>query len=869
MSLLRLGQVVGCWALMVLAGASGAACSSSSATAAADGGRDAKAGHDAGRDARGDTTTSGGDAGRDSSSPGHDAGPSTAVARFTLGDGGLPNFLDVPFPSDIYLSNGAIVDPVPGTDVVIKQNSQFLTHELGKLNGFSRIAEALFYVDDPDEDAGIATIDPTSLPVDEAACVAATSSVFLLDLQATGAAAFVPCRATSHDDRALGSEVFRPVVAVGPGRGVVLQEGHSYAAVMTSRVKTATGGHVGASPDFLATSSAGATSSVYPAAIKTAGQLLASALQSDGARIVDIAPFTTNSETKVLLKMRTALESVPVPTLDWDAGAIAPMGAAKFAANPGDAGIPDGFTASLDDFLGTVTAPPIDGGVDDPNADLPVRAHDRIAAIGTAVFQAQNYLSPSNGYKALDQATFSYDSSGNVIPDPTHPTVPVWVTFFIPAAPMPAGGYPVVIVQHGIGESRADEPFKIANTFAAAGWMVAAIDSVTFGARAPESEFQVDLVNNFASGGGKYAGPDGLADPVGSPPATNGTSDFVGGFLDLGALRDQLRQAEIDTSQLARLLASSTLDLSPLATGPTVPKIDGTRIAYFGNSLGSIEGAAAAAIEPLIQTWVLNVAAGGFAQEVTTHSPHLGTDLGFAGLIYGIQATNHLTESSPFIVLVQTIVDPGDPISFASYVVTSPATVNGKVLTPKNVLQVSVVYDNYVPNEGNEALARALGIGLAVPNVGTNSGVSTMAMVKDPTTIPDRLPLPDVNPDDAGLIHDTPVKGTTAVLVQTDPGVHGQDFLQGLTQQVYAIPYNQFTTAIPFVSLGTGTAASDPPFNITCSYRNLQAMGVRFISDGFASKVPNVVGFLPPVRDFDGDGVPDSTDPDPNNPTIK
>jgi dienelactone hydrolase len=857
------GSFAWSFAWMGLAAAAGAACSSSNGSPAdagndtgktppTDAGMDAKP-HDGGSDGKRPDATDG------------DAAPTGPTARFTLGATAMPNYLDVPFPSDVYLTNGKIVDPVPGMDAVVTGQSQFITHELGKLNGFSRVALTQLYVDDPSATDGVATLDPTSLPVDEAACVADTSSVFVLDLSASGAAARIPCRAQFHDDRAFGMNVYRPSLAVGPGRGVVLQEGHKYVTVITSRVKTMGGTNVGASNDFRSVVSGKSKSSVYTTAYTTAAADLASALMTDHATIVDLAPYTTSTETSVLFKMRTNLDSVPVPTLAWDTMSLKPMGNAKFAALVGGK-LPMGFTDTLDDYLGTVTAAPLMDGNDDPNSDLPVRAHNQLAAIGTAVFQAQNYLSPSAGYAALDDATFSFDSMGNVVPNATNPTAPIWVTFFIPTAAMPATGYPVVIVQHGLGESRANEAFDLANTFAAQGWMVAAIDSVTFGARAPEAKYQVDVVNNFASGGGGYLGPDGIADTVGG--TTNGLNDFFGNLEDIGAIRDQFRQAEIDTSQLARVLESNP-DLSSLTTNGTVPTIDKTRIAYFGNSLGAMEGAAAAAIEPSIQSWVLNVAGGGVMIELAPHGPLVAAvDLPIAGFGFGANA-DHLTESHPLMNLLQTVVDPGDPLDFAPYVVKSPGTVSMKALTPKNILQIQVVYDEYVANEANEALARGLGIGLAVPNVGTNGGLSTLAEVKDPTTIPDRMMLPQEQPDDAGLIHDTPMTGTTAVLVQTMPGQHGANFQQGLASHAYAIPYNQFTTMTPFVQLGKGSAMADPPFQITCSYVPQQSMAVRFLTDAFAGKVPNVTGFQPAVRDFDGDGAPDSTDSDPNNPNIQ
>jgi hypothetical protein len=281
-----------------------------------------------------------------------------------------------------------------------------------------------------------------------------------------------------------------------------------------------------------------------------------------------------------------------------------------------------------------------------------------------------------------------------------------------------------------------------------------------------------------------------------------------------------------------------------------------------------MEGAAAAAIEPLIQSWVLNVAGGGVMIELAPHAPLIADfDLLVAGASFGA-ASDHLTEWHPLMNLLQTAIDPGDPLDFAPYVITSPGTVSMKTLGPKNVLQIQVVYDEYVANEANEALARGLGIGMATPNVGSNGGLQTMAMVKDPTTIPDRLAFLQVQPDSSGLIHDTPMAGTTAVLVQTMPGQHGSNFQQGKAGHTFAIPYNQFTTATPFVKLGMGTAMSDPPFSITCSYLQQQAMAVRFLTDAFAGNVPNVTGFLPAVRDFDGDGFPDSTDSDPNNPLV-
>src|SRR5437899_2307255 len=71
-----------------------------------------------------------------------------AVARFTLAGDAPPSFMDVPFPTDAYLANGKVIDPMPGVEAVFPQGTKYLSHELGKAAGFSRVAMAMFYVDD-------------------------------------------------------------------------------------------------------------------------------------------------------------------------------------------------------------------------------------------------------------------------------------------------------------------------------------------------------------------------------------------------------------------------------------------------------------------------------------------------------------------------------------------------------------------------------------------------------------------------------------------------------------------------------------------------------------------------------------------------
>ncbi len=759
--------------------------------------------------------------------------------------------MDVPFPSDAYLQNGHI-GTIPGLDAIFTVNSEMLQHALLVHDGFGRTTYAAFYVDDPslppndDDSVAAALIDTTTLPQSETECGSAASSVFLFDLDAS---AKVPCRAAFH--KAPQGHT-RPVLGVGPARGVVLAGGHKIAAVLTSRIKDKSGKALSASADFQKIATGDRTAGVgalYGGAFDTVKAAIGGDLGKD--EIVGLAVYTTNKMEEELYGLRDELEDSATPTLSWDAPTMAPMGAAKFTnVSP----LPAGFTASLDDWLGVATEK-LPDGTDDPDRLLPVPAHDAIDAAGSAVFDAINYLSVrAGGYGDDDHANFARDGSGKIIPAPEKPTDKIWVTLFVPKKAMPASGYPVVIVQHGLSSSR-EYAFSLANTFCKNGWMVAAIDSVTFGARAPEAIYQVDQHSSWATApGAKFDGPDGLADPVAG--SFNSSADLFGTLLNIGAFRDQLRQSEIDTAQVAKVLRSNP-DLSPLQTGAVAPKIDPAHVAYVGDSLGGIEGAVAAAIEPKLDAWALNVAGGGIVLEVAARSPVISPQLNGGGLNFGFTG-DQFSDVHVAVTLIETIAEPGDPLLYASHLVTSPHTLKGSPTKPRNLLQIEVLFDELVTNEGDEALARAAGMSLAGPNVGSNAELLDLV---HPEQNLRAVPLATVNPDATG-IHDTPMTGVTAVVVQVGPGTHGSDFVDSKGHRTFAAPWALFDQLQPFPSAPTA-------YDVSCPYRELQTAVTGFFTGAFGGQTPSVSGFKPPVRDLDGDGTPDATDPDPNDPTKK
>lgn len=766
-----------------------------------------------------------------------------AKARFRLGgDQSVPDVLDVPFPSDVYMTDGKFSTTLPGLDRTFKQNANILVTQLAQTTGWSRIAPVLFPVDDlsaPKAESGDPTgagIDQLSLPADEDACRADGSSIFLIDLEASdNLAARIPCRASILDERDLESS--RVLVAIGPARGVVLAEGHRYAAVMTSRLKTEKGESVGATADFDKTvvQKIGPLAGLYGAAYDKVVGVIGAALAADNARIVALAPYTTQKVTHELFTVRDTIEAAPAATLLWDAPTVAPMKPARFAQK--NAGVlPAGFTASLDDWLGVVDASAkLPDGSDDPDNGLPVRAHDKIAAMGTAVMNAINYLRVRpKKYEDLEHASFARDGAGNIVPAPEAPTAKIWVTIAVPTAVMPAAGYPVVIVQHGLNGSR-EYLLSLANRITSKGWMAVAIDSATFGARSPDPKFQTDSTTDYTKApGAAYIGADGINDTV---MGERGASfDFFGGLKNLLALRDQLRQAELDTVQLVKLLRSNP-DLAPLTTGAAAPKIDPERIAYVGDSLGAIEGAVAAALEPHVKAWTFNVGGGGVVSEAAAHGPVINTNLALAGTVnFGFGAAVY-SEAHPVVGVAQTLMEAGDPIAYADRLVMKPAPLAGAPTKPRNILQIEVVFDELVANEANESLARAAGYALASPNVGTNAGVADLS-----THTPYRgggIKLP-ILPEEPSGYHDVPVAGATAILIQASPAQHGLDLVRGKCSRGYKLPFSAPDGKLLLVR--------QDPVPITCPYRALQDTMVRFFGDAFEGKVPVVIGFPAPTR---------------------
>jgi hypothetical protein len=269
----------------------------------------------------------------------------------------------------------------------------------------------------------------------------------------------------------------------------------------------------------------------------------------------------------------------------------------------------------------------------------------------------------------------------------------------------PAAGWPVIIFEHGITRDRSDA-FALAQAFAAQGWVIAAVDLPLHGITsttsplyqaANEQTFNLDLIVN-ASGA---AGPDGVIDPTGTH------------FINLSyplASRDNLRQGVVNLLALTRALPSLDLD------NDAVGDIDPARIAFVGQSLGSIVGISFGAVLPTpaiipapsasplrVPTMVFSVPGGGVAsllRDSPTFGPRINAGLQAQGLLPGT------TLYAQYFRDVQNIVDAGDPLNFVGLAAAQRSIyfqqmVGGGGTTP-------ALPDQVIPNSATQRLITAI-----------------------------------------------------------------------------------------------------------------------------------------------------------------
>jgi len=278
----------------------------------------------------------------------------------------------------------------------------------------------------------------------------------------------------------------------------------------------------------------------------------------------------------------------------------------------------------------------------------------------------------------------------NVCPVPTSTeNIPVMLS-------TPAGGCgvgvscPVIIYQHGITTNRTTM-LALADSMAAAGFAVIAIDMPMHGVTGNETDGTAGFKNPVSSGGERTFDLDLVTqDPLSGDiiaAIPDGVTDSSGRhFINLSNLqnsRDNVRQAVSDLFALR-----FALDAADYNAGAADGTFDTTNVKFIGHSLGGMVGTPFLALEPGVGDAVLAMAGGGIAK-LLDGSAAFGPSIA-AGL-----AVNGVNKGTPdyesFIGAVQTVVDSGDPINFA--------TASTNAATGRGILFYEIVGGNGVPSD--------------------------------------------------------------------------------------------------------------------------------------------------------------------------
>jgi hypothetical protein len=240
-----------------------------------------------------------------------------------------------------------------------------------------------------------------------------------------------------------------------------------------------------------------------------------------------------------------------------------------------------------------------------PDQSLPLGALPaEVGGLGVGWFRSPWYLTP--GRRVADHAT------ARPLAEPSM-MMPIAFVVLTPAGSPPPGGWPVAVLGHGYGGEMFSSAMLIAGTLARHGLATVAITVIGHGG-GPEGRLLVQRAGGEplevrvpgrgldVDGDGAIARTEGFGAPPSSRTALLGT-------------RDALRQQVVDLMALVRALRGG-LDVD----GDGTPDTRGDRFVYVGQSLGGIYGTLLLAVDPLVQTGVLNVP-GGPVVEVARQSP--------------------------------------------------------------------------------------------------------------------------------------------------------------------------------------------------------------------------------------------------------
>lgn len=254
------------------------------------------------------------------------------------------------------------------------------------------------------------------------------------------------------------------------------------------------------------------------------------------------------------------------------------------------------------------------------------------------------------------------------------------VALAVPTGAMPAAGWPVTIYRHGTGGDYL--------SFAENGTgvrLAAPVDS-DGSPLAPVAVISMDGVVH-----GPRAGASG-----GSPET------LFYNFQNPWAGRDNSRQEAIDNFQLLRLVDSVNVSAAP-ETGQPI-RFDPDHVYFFGHSQGAITGALFVPFEPRLRAAILSGAGANLILTLLRKKSELDIEA-LLEIALDDPAYGPLDEFHPVLTVLQTFIEPADPLAYAQDYFASDEPGVG---APSLFLTYGRG-DSYTPNLTTRVLAETIG----------------------------------------------------------------------------------------------------------------------------------------------------------------
>ncbi|MFT3842673.1 MAG: hypothetical protein QM723_37130 [Myxococcaceae bacterium] len=250
------------------------------------------------------------------------------------------------------------------------------------------------------------------------------------------------------------------------------------------------------------------------------------------------------------------------------------------------------------------------------------------------------------------------------VADPSQsPTVQMAYVLAVPAGPKPSGGWPLVIVAHGLGGRNV----PVAGT---------------------KESYCLENAELLAAKGIACIGIDA--------PAHGLRGNFLTDFFvidDVAAIRDQFREMTFDLLQLSK--AAQALDYDQDGQGDFAQDLG-----YFGNSLGGIMGSGFVPLSKRVKYSVLNVPGGGLSNILVSHDirDRIGL-LICAETGVGFGSEEYYSAFPAFRALMQPFMEKGDPINLGF-----------EVSSDRAFLVQEGIGDTTIPNFTTDNLAASMGL---------------------------------------------------------------------------------------------------------------------------------------------------------------